>query len=101
MSACNEAPIHSDGMLSWKSFFHTQIVVVLTIHHGCMDDSSTVTCRDEVGAYDGPGCRMLGAIDGAGEKRIVRATDEVRAREFIDHFDMMAKNFSHQILGEN
>ena len=101
MSACNEAPIHSYGMLSGESFFHSQIVVILTIHHGCMDDSSTVTCRDEVGAYDGPGCRMLGAIDGAGEKRIVRATDEVRAREFIDHFDMMAKNFSHQILGEN
>ena len=42
MGSFDEGPIHSNGVVCWQSGGHSEVVVIFTVHHGSVDNASTV-----------------------------------------------------------
>ena len=75
MSSFNKSSIHSNSMLCWKTFLHSKIVIVFTIHHRCMHNTCSVSSSDEISTYDSPSSGMIRSIDCTFKQRLVGLTN--------------------------
>ena len=101
MGPGDEGAVYAHGVLSREADLHSEVVVLLAVHHCGMDHARPVSGGHEVGSDDRPGALGVAPLNRVGEQRAVGLADELRARELVDDLDLVAQDVCEQVLGEN
>ena len=101
MDAFDEGAVHPDGVVRRQAGFHSEVVVVFTVHDGGVHHAGAVRGRDPIGGQHRPGRGGFTTGHGLGEERMVGTADEVGPLDAFDDLDVVAQHLAHQVLSED
>ena len=101
MGTGDEGAVYAHGVLSREADLHSEVVVLLAVHHCGMDHACSVGGGHKVGSDDRPGTLGVTSLNRVGEQWLVGLADELRAGELVDDLNLVAQNVCEQVLGEN